>query len=282
MQCPRCSASVNPGAKFCPSCAYDLSQPAQSAAVAPTMVMQSQSCPNCGKAVAPGMKFCPACATPMGAGFSSAPVSSSGQNFQSGQSQPDAYSGYPNQSGYPNAGYNAQARGSNKMPIIIGAVVLVLLIGGGIAAYFLLSGKSASGGNTETGSKEDITKARLSKIFELSKAGKNAELAQYFCNGKRDKAADYSNPDDKRNVDELGGRLKTLLDVSQGYDFIKSDTQSKANGEEWVAWQVDFKAAGTTASSLVFGFKKLGDTYLLGDIDRGTVGGRTGNTTPTR
>jgi flagellar basal body-associated protein FliL len=58
------------------------------------------------------------------------------------------FAGYPDQrhaSAY-------RARPSNKTPLIIGAIVLVLLIGGGIAAYFLLGKSSSDNKNTAANS----------------------------------------------------------------------------------------------------------------------------------
>lgn len=52
MICPKCSAVVPKGMKFCGSCGNAMEQP-------------KNLCPNCGKEVMVGMKFCGECGTPM-------------------------------------------------------------------------------------------------------------------------------------------------------------------------------------------------------------------------
>ncbi len=54
--CPKCSALIPPGSKFCPSCGTTIGAPAP----APTL-----PCPKCGTQVAQGTKFCPNCGAPM-------------------------------------------------------------------------------------------------------------------------------------------------------------------------------------------------------------------------
>ncbi len=135
-QCPSCSAPVKPGAKFCPHCAYNFASPPQAPGLAETQIVQAQGCPNCGAAIKPGGRFCMNCAAPLGG-------PAYGNQAYGGQAP--AARQYPNQYGaqpYP----PGAARSSNATPIIIGAVVLVLLIGGGLATYFLLL--KPSDGNT--------------------------------------------------------------------------------------------------------------------------------------
>ena len=157
-QCPNCGKEVNPNAKFCNNCAFDMTKVPQNPAYAETPVAKSSACPNCGANVAPGVKFCPNCAAPIAAGAAIA----GGQNYPGGGGQPypapQNYpgGGYPQQgAGYAGAGYGGPAYAAgpkSKAPLIIGAVVLLLLIGGGIAAYFLWFNKTDSGGTTATNS----------------------------------------------------------------------------------------------------------------------------------
>jgi len=51
--CPKCSAMVPPGVRFCPSCGTAVGAPGPAAAGPP--------CPKCGSATALGAKFCPNC-----------------------------------------------------------------------------------------------------------------------------------------------------------------------------------------------------------------------------
>jgi membrane protease subunit (stomatin/prohibitin family) len=55
--CPKCSALVPAGVRFCPSCGNPMSGPAPAAAGPP--------CPKCGTAAPAGTKFCPSCGSPM-------------------------------------------------------------------------------------------------------------------------------------------------------------------------------------------------------------------------
>src|SRR5215210_6793715 len=102
MQCPRCGANANPGAKFCPNCALDLTQATQGVGLPLTQIIQPSVCPNCGANVSPTAKFCAVCAAPVGA---------------------TAAGGFAGNQGYPDQGYAPAyaPRSSNKMPIIIGA-----------------------------------------------------------------------------------------------------------------------------------------------------------------
>lgn len=120
-QCPNCSSPVKPGAKFCPHCAYSFISTTQPQRLAETQVVRTQGCPNCGAAIKPGGRFCMNCAAPLGGlGYGAQP--------QPARQYQDPYAAQP----YP------PARGqTNATPIIIGALVLVLLVGGGLAAYFL-------------------------------------------------------------------------------------------------------------------------------------------------
>ncbi len=54
--CPKCGMATVPGAKFCPSCGYDL----RSTAATPQI-----ECPSCGKPIPAGVKFCPECGAAM-------------------------------------------------------------------------------------------------------------------------------------------------------------------------------------------------------------------------
>lgn len=51
--CPKCSALVPPGTRFCPSCGAPLGSAPAAAAGPP--------CPKCGQPTTPGARFCPSC-----------------------------------------------------------------------------------------------------------------------------------------------------------------------------------------------------------------------------
>jgi len=56
--CPKCSAMVPAGNRFCPSCGAPM-------ATAPAAA-QGPPCPKCGQPTTPGVKFCPNCGAPLG------------------------------------------------------------------------------------------------------------------------------------------------------------------------------------------------------------------------
>ncbi len=136
--------NVNPGAKFCPNCAYDFTQEAAGASAAETG--PTSACPNCGTRVAAGQRFCPNCATPMGAGPAVAPGVQ--PQYGAGGYGGQAYGG----AGYggPGYGYDVQPRPSRAPVIIASIIAAVLLIGGGVAAYFFLIKKDNSNSNSNS------------------------------------------------------------------------------------------------------------------------------------
>ncbi|HXG94365.1 MAG TPA: DUF4878 domain-containing protein [Blastocatellia bacterium] len=94
-----------------------------------------KTCPNCGTPSPDEARFCRNCAAPLAAGPAPGPGPVQGANYGGYQG------GYPQGAGYA-PGYGAKP--ASKMPLIIGAIVLVVLIGGGIAAYFLFFAGSGS------------------------------------------------------------------------------------------------------------------------------------------
>lgn len=137
MECINCGASLKAGAKFCPHCAFDLSQAAQNRAMAETQVLQPQprACSNCGAALTEGARFCMNCATPVAAGPGHQGPVYGGQPA----AQAPAHNDY---NSYPVAHVQR-----NLKPFIIGAAILGLLIGAALASYFLFF--SGSGGPSD-------------------------------------------------------------------------------------------------------------------------------------
>ena len=127
-QCPNCGSNITPGAKFCATCAFDLSRPYPTVP-ARNGVQTARACHRCGTAVAPNAQFCPVCSSPLGAGYGVAP-------------------------------YGAGVRASNRTPLIIGAVALsVVLIAGIITLIVLLSrsGDSTTNGNSNNSNTSRVT-----------------------------------------------------------------------------------------------------------------------------
>lgn len=136
-----------------------------------------------------------------------------------------------------------------------------------------LKGKSRGADSVvSSDSKEERVKTRLMELFNLCREGKNSEAASYFMylgsdQSRRGKeAANYSNEEDRREVDQTCRRIKNSLDESNGYDFGKFLSQTKNDGSEVVAWEVYFKK-GLDKEGSIYAFKLLKDNYVLVDID---------------
>jgi hypothetical protein len=88
----------------------------------------------------------------------------------------------------------------------------------------------------------------------------------YDENRNKKMASDYNIPYDRRMTDQLGGMIKKWLDNYDSYKIGTYMTQTKDNGESWHALNVVF-SRGEKKEKVIFAFLKLGDSYLLGDID---------------
>ncbi|HEY7914876.1 MAG TPA: zinc-ribbon domain-containing protein [Blastocatellia bacterium] len=130
MQCTNCGANLKAGARFCPHCAFDLSQADQSQPLPETQVLQPRACKNCGATLKEGARFCMNCARPVDAGSNQGPV-------YGGQAADPAY----NMSYMPNAGATAQ---KNLKPIIIGGAIAALVLIAALVGYLIFSGGSGS------------------------------------------------------------------------------------------------------------------------------------------
>ncbi|MDM8522783.1 hypothetical protein QUF80_05360 [Desulfococcaceae bacterium HSG8] len=114
-------------------------------------------------------------------------------------------------------------------------------------------------------------KTLLTKMFELARTGKNQKLAEYILYMGKDQArrgknvVNYANADDKIQTDSVARIIKGYLDQYPSHEFTEFMVQIKDDGE-WYAWEVTFKKDGKTEKA-IFGFLKLKDRYLLGDID---------------
>lgn len=79
-------------------------------------------------------------------------------------------------------------------------------------------------------------------------------------------AADYNKPSERKYVNQFGESIKRWLDDYDNYKINNHLTQTKANGENWHALEVEF-SKNKKRKKAIFGFMKLGDSFLLGDID---------------
>ena len=220
----------------CPNCAYDLTQAAQVASMPETQVMQTSVCPNCGAPVSPTAKFCQTCAAPINAGAGGTMVAgqpySSGQNFQNYGAQD-----YSGGAGYSGQSYATGTTRSNKTPLIIGAIVLVLLIGGGLAAYFLLSGSQ---------SPTDVTKKFINAIASKDKAAAKNLAAKSTNTSELDGFVDDAGGDIQRaggidtiniNKEDVNGDTASVQ-FEIKYKNSKSDKGTMSLVKEDGAWKV--------------------------------------------
>ena len=79
-------------------------------------------------------------------------------------------------------------------------------------------------------------------------------------------AADYNIPYERWNIDATGKIIKKWLDDYDNYKITAYLTQTKENGEQWHALELVFTKKEVAAKK-IFAFLKIGDSFLLGDID---------------
>jgi len=257
-QCPNCGKEVNPNAKFCNNCAFDLSKAPQNPAYAETQVVQSSSaCPKCGTAVAPNTKFCPNCASPIAAGG----------GFGAGQGYQGAPQGYPPPQnypqgggyqqpgpGYPGPGYQGPpyaTASSSKMPLIIGAIVLLVLIGGGIAAYFLVFNKpsegAASNSNTTATSNRSGTQTTSESPGDVAKKILRA-LERADASAVRNLSAKSM----QSNVDDLVDEASKDIQKHGGIDTISISNESVTGDKASLRFELKYKDGETHSETMGF------------------------------
>lgn len=131
----------------------------------------------------------------------------------------------------------------------------------------------AAGPAAPAAASEDAVKARLEALFatvrEGGEKGAGAKLAPFIVyrggdETRRWKSAARYEGDEVRQVDRIGDRIRKHL-AAGAPTFAKAETRSKG-GEPWVAWTVTF-GAGEGAAKALYACVRVGDTWLLGDID---------------
>lgn len=96
-----------------------------------------------------------------------------------------------------------------------------------------------------------------------------APYLSYCCEDESRKgkeAFDYNKADDRRQVDEIGNKIKNWLESFDSYSVKKYMTQAKKDGTVWYGLVIEFKNKNTNEEK-VFAFLKIGGSFLLGDID---------------
>lgn len=125
---------------------------------------------------------------------------------------------------------------------------------------------------TTTGPKEEVVKARLVELFDLCKAGKVSDAANYIMYRGPDQSRSgkdvvhYNDESEKREVEQTCGRIKKGLAESPDYSFGKFMSQTKGDGSEVVGWEVYFQQ-GPMKTGEIYAFTLLDGKYVLVDID---------------
>lgn len=120
--------------------------------------------------------------------------------------------------------------------------------------------------------KEAAVQARINELFELCKAGKNAEAARLIMyrgldpKRKGKDVANYADSNEKDDVDRRCGDIKERLAESEKYDFGNFQIESKSDGGEVAATEVRFHR-GYVAVAEKFAFSLVNGNYFLVDAD---------------
>ncbi len=77
--------------------------------------------------------------------------------------------------------------------------------------------------------------------------------------------ANYRKEEDKKGVDEICLRINGTVNRDTGYHIIKYLTEKESEGT-WHVLIVTYNKQGVTKQA-TFAFLKIGDKFLLGDID---------------
>lgn len=78
-------------------------------------------------------------------------------------------------------------------------------------------------------------------------------------------SANYSNPEEKKGVDEVCTRINESVNRDNNYKIIKYSTEKESEGT-WHVLMVSYKKNGVEKKS-AFAFLKIVNRFALGDID---------------
>jgi TonB family protein len=120
--------------------------------------------------------------------------------------------------------------------------------------------------------KEAAVQARINELFELCRAGRNAEAAKLIMyrgldpNRKGKDVANYEDSNEKDDVDRRCEDIKARLAASERYDFGNFQIHSKSDGSEVATSDVRFHR-GFVAVAEKFSFSLVNGNYFLVDAD---------------
>lgn len=119
-----------------------------------------------------------------------------------------------------------------------------------------------------SGGPEQETRARVTEVLAAAAQG-GAALAPLtrYLGSERElrhaKAASYEGAQ-VRELDAIAARVRGHAALGEP-TFVGSETRSRGE-QHWVAWTLTF-GAGTDARRVLYAFVKVGEHWLLGDID---------------
>jgi len=119
-------------------------------------------------------------------------------------------------------------------------------------------------------SKSEKVKDRLIELFDLCKEDKFSDAASYIVYSGEDKSRSwkdiytYNNETERKDVDMVCNRIKSLLTSGGDYEFVKFQTETESEGE-WCIWELKFSTGKD--KKVYFAFLKIKGKYCLGDID---------------
>lgn len=171
MKCPKCGQKVEAGSMFCEYCGTPLK--VEAAPVRPEL-----HCPACGTVVEEGTVFCPACGQRITPPQEAPPVEQSPYEVPSEQPLE-----YPLRESEPQLSFFDRYK-----KVIIGAVIAVLLIGGGVfGGKFYMESQYVKHCTAVSERLDKDNKSLVSHAQSLSKAGSDEERSKAIEDMKADK-----------------------------------------------------------------------------------------------
>jgi hypothetical protein len=124
-------------------------------------------------------------------------------------------------------------------------------------------------GISDSQSKSEKVKVRLTELFALAKAEKFSDAASYLVYRGKDESRRwkdvyiYSNENEDKEVTRVCKEIKGML-TGGSYEFAKFKTETESEGE-WCIWEVNFSTG--EQKKVYFACLLINGVYCLGDID---------------
>ncbi|MFN8398077.1 MAG: hypothetical protein U0176_25900 [Bacteroidia bacterium] len=114
--------------------------------------------------------------------------------------------------------------------------------------------------------------AALNTILELAQKGACEELAEHLVYhdtlspGAWQRSIDYAVESEQIAADKECAKLQVIVMGMASHTLTEFATVTEDEGE-WLIWEVLFEREDNTTERKKFGFLRVGEQYLLGDID---------------